>query len=53
MNLAETNLKKIILERKQKGEFFTEREILNYMTMISLGLHYLHKKDIIHRDLKP
>jgi serine/threonine protein kinase len=37
----------------KKKTIFTEDEILNYFTMILIGLHYLHSKQITHRDLKP
>jgi serine/threonine protein kinase len=32
---------------------FTEDEVMRYLTMILIGLHYLHSKGIVHRDLKP
>ena len=31
----------------------SEEEIMNYFTMILIGLHYLHCNRITHRDLKP
>jgi serine/threonine protein kinase len=31
----------------------SEKEIMRYFCMISLGLLYLQDKNIIHRDLKP
>ena len=39
--------------QNQKGEYFSEEQILNWMVQILLGLDYIHKKDIIHRDIKP
>ena len=37
----------------KKKKTFTEDEVMNYFTMILIGLHYLHLKGIVHRDLKP
>jgi len=37
----------------KEKQTFTEDEVMNYFTMILIGLHYLHSINIVHRDLKP
>jgi serine/threonine protein kinase len=37
----------------KEKQTFTEDEVMNYFSMILIGLHYLHSKNIVHRDLKP
>ncbi len=53
MNLAEKSLRDILDEKEKSGTPLTEKEVINYFTMISLGLEHIHEKGIIHRDLKP
>ena len=38
--------------QKNKKEYFTESQILNWFTQICLGLNYIHSKKYIHRNLK-
>lgn len=37
--------------KKQKE--FTEEELMNFLTMMLIGLQYLQVNDVMHRDLKP
>lgn len=41
-----------IKRKKEKGEHFSERVILNWFLQISLALIYIHEKKILHRDIK-
>ena len=43
------NFENFLIEKKK----FSEEEALEYITMILLGLDFLHSKNIYHRDLKP
>jgi serine/threonine protein kinase len=47
------NLEKLIKERYESGGQFKETEIIHMLTMICMGLKFIHKKGIIHRDMKP
>lgn len=40
------------LLKKQKKEYFEEREAKEYFKQIINGVAYCHKKGIVHRDLK-
>lgn len=33
--------------------YFKEDQVLNWFTMICLGVKYIHKMGVLHRDLKP
>ena len=41
------------LESQIRKKSFTEDETMIYLTMLLLGLHYLHCKGIKHHDLTP
>ena len=41
------------LESQIRKKSFTEDETMIYLTMLLLGLHYLHCKGIIHNEFKP
>ena len=45
------NLKKFIEKRIKRNNNITEKEIIDFVTMILLALDYLHSKDVVHRDL--
>jgi len=44
------DLKTII--KNQNGRYFSEDQILNWMTQICLSLKHIHDRKILHRDLK-
>ena len=44
---------KKIQQHKEKSEYFSEEQIINWMIQLLLGLSYIHSKKIIHRDIKP
>ena len=41
-----------IKKKKQKGEKFSETEIMNWFVQMCLSLEYVHSHKILHRDLK-
>jgi serine/threonine-protein kinase len=49
------DLRKLMIEARQKDAFLTEREVLGWASQIADALTYLHsqKPPILHRDIKP
>ena len=47
------HLGEAIRARREKGEKFTELQILIWLEQLCLALVYLYENKIIHRDIKP
>ncbi len=49
------DLRTIMNEARRRGEFLSEREVLNWASQLADALIYLHslKPPIVHRDIKP
>ena len=41
-----------VKKKRQKGQQFSETEILNWFVQICMALEYVHGRKILHRDLK-
>ncbi|MGA7936443.1 MAG: serine/threonine-protein kinase [Kovacikia sp.] len=45
--------RKLLSERKQKGQTFSEAEVLHFLGHMLPVLAYIHDRDIVHRDITP
>ena len=48
----ETSLQNVIMNKKLKKNYFSEKTIWNTLIQLLIGINYLHKKGIIHQNLK-
>jgi serine/threonine-protein kinase len=49
------DLRTLMMEARQRGEFLSEREVLGWADQLANALNYMHRQDppILHRDIKP
>jgi len=49
------DLRTLLVEARQRGEFLPEREVLSWASQLCDALSYLHSEDppVLHRDIKP
>jgi len=49
------DLRTLMVEARQRGEFLSEREVLSWSSQLCDALKYLHSLDppVVHRDIKP
>ena len=51
--LCNGDLRQRINEKKKNNDSFEEDQILDWFTMLTSALDYLHDNGVVHRDLKP
>ena len=49
---AKGDLHHLVTKQRNKGKYFSEKEIWSFAWQMCLGLLHLHSHDIIHRDIK-
>ena len=47
------SLGEAIRAKREKGEQFTEMQILVWFEQLCMAMEYLYKNKVIHRDIKP